>query len=171
MMGSEMARFERVLVATDGSASCRGATEAAIELAGSLGAELVVLSVAHDPDAADVDLTSSADPLGAAEAATMAFARDDEAVEEATAAGRAREAARTARALGVAARAITWEGPAGEAIVAAAIAESVDMIVVGTHCRGRLGRLVAGSVSDYVTHHAPVPVLVVRPAANGTPAP
>jgi nucleotide-binding universal stress UspA family protein len=166
-----MSRFARVLVATDGSASCRAASEAAIELAGALGAELVALSVTCGPDAGDADLTSSADPLGAAEAATMALTRADEAAAEAMAGARAREVASNANARGVAARAITWEGSAGEAIVAAAIAERVDLIVVGTHCRGRLGRLVAGSVSDDVVHHAPVPVLVVRtPPAGATTA-
>ena len=162
-----MARFERVLVAADGSPSCLAAAEVAIELADALGAELVALSVAHDPDAADVDLTSSADPIGAAEAATMVFARDDEVAEEATAAGRARAVAKLATSRGVTARAITWEGQAGEAIVAAAIAEHADLVVVGTHCRGRLGRLVSGSVSDHVVHHAPVPVLVVRSSTGG----
>ena len=38
----------------------------------------------------------------------------------------------------------------------------VDAIVVGSHARGRLGRLFHGSVSEHVVRHAPCPVLVVR---------
>jgi nucleotide-binding universal stress UspA family protein len=38
----------------------------------------------------------------------------------------------------------------------------VDAIVVGSHTRGVVGRLVAGSVSEHVVRRAPCPVLVVR---------
>lgn len=159
-----MARFTRILVAIDGSESCRPAAEAAVELARDLGAELVALSVARGPDAADADL-GAADPIGAAEAATMALTRDDAGVEVSSAAARARRLAEQAGDMGITARWITWEGPAGEGIVAAAVAEHADLVVVGSHCRGPIGRLVSGSVSDHVVHHSPVPVLVVRPAA------
>jgi nucleotide-binding universal stress UspA family protein len=46
--------------------------------------------------------------------------------------------------------------------VEASVAEAADLIVVGTHGRGRVGRLVLGSVSDHVVRHAPCPVLIVR---------
>ncbi|GAA4091850.1 universal stress protein [Mucilaginibacter panaciglaebae] len=36
-----------------------------------------------------------------------------------------------------------------------------DMIVVGTHSRSGLDRLLMGSVAEHVVRHAPVPVLVV----------
>ena len=39
----------------------------------------------------------------------------------------------------------------------------VDVIVVGSHGRGAIERLLLGSVSDQVVRHAPCPVLVVRP--------
>jgi nucleotide-binding universal stress UspA family protein len=37
-----------------------------------------------------------------------------------------------------------------------------DLIVVGSHGRGFLGRLALGSVSDAIVHHAPCPVMVVH---------
>jgi nucleotide-binding universal stress UspA family protein len=40
---------------------------------------------------------------------------------------------------------------------------SVDVIVVGSHGRGAIARILLGSVSDQVVRHAPCPVLVVRP--------
>jgi nucleotide-binding universal stress UspA family protein len=162
----EMSRFAHILVATDGSDSCRPATEAAVELARDLGAELIALSVALGPDAVEMAASTPADPTGAAEAARLAWTRADADEQAAAAAARARRVAEQAGALGIHARAITWEGPAGEGIVAAAAAEGADLIVVGSHCRGAIGRLVSGSVSDYVVHHAPVPVLVVRPATR-----
>lgn len=54
-------------------------------------------------------------------------------------------------------------GDAGPKICEVAAEEEVDLIVLGTHQRGRWSRLWFGSVSDHVVHHAPCPVLVVRP--------
>ena len=38
-----------------------------------------------------------------------------------------------------------------------------DVIVVGSHGRGSIERILLGSVSEQVVRHAPCPVLVVRP--------
>lgn len=40
--------------------------------------------------------------------------------------------------------------------------EDCDLIVVGSHSHGMVDRALMGSVSDYVVHHAPCAVLVVR---------
>src|SRR5205085_10757157 len=54
-------------------------------------------------------------------------------------------------------------GDAGAIICAVAEREGAEVIVVGSHGRGLLGRIVhLGSVSEYVMRHAPCPVLVVR---------
>jgi nucleotide-binding universal stress UspA family protein len=57
---------------------------------------------------------------------------------------------------------LIWDGPAGEAIVEVARNEQVDLVVVGSHGRGAVGRFLVGSVSEHVVRHAPCPVLVVR---------
>ena len=41
---------------------------------------------------------------------------------------------------------LVWEGDPVEMILLAAAAEKCDLIVVGSHGRGRLGRLVLGSI-------------------------
>lgn len=50
----------------------------------------------------------------------------------------------------------------GEIICKVAEEEDVAMIVVGTRGLGKVRRAIMGSVSDYVVHHAPCPVIVCR---------
>jgi nucleotide-binding universal stress UspA family protein len=164
-----MTRFTRILVATDGSTACTKAIETAIELARSLGAELVALAVAPGPEAADVDLSAATDPLGAAEEATMALTRHVPEAAEAIAAGWARAAAEQAAVAGVSARPVVWEGPTGESIIAAGRAEQADLIVVGSHSGRTLGRIVLGGVPEHVVRHSPIPVMVVPPTPDSTP--
>jgi nucleotide-binding universal stress UspA family protein len=52
--------------------------------------------------------------------------------------------------------------PAAE-IVKYAKAIHADIIVIGTHARAGVSRLVMGSVAEHVVRAAPCPVLVVRP--------
>ena len=54
-------------------------------------------------------------------------------------------------------------GPAPGTLVRAA--EGADLLVVGSRGRGGFLGLMLGSVSNYVTHHAPCPVVVVRGVA------
>jgi nucleotide-binding universal stress UspA family protein len=56
------------------------------------------------------------------------------------------------------------EGDPAKKIVAVADELGCDLIVVGTHGRGGLGRLLMGSVADKVLRKAPCPVLTVRSA-------
>lgn len=55
-----------------------------------------------------------------------------------------------------------WYGPAAAAIVEAAAAQKVDLIVMCTHGRSGLGRLVLGSVAESVLRGTTTPILVVR---------
>ena len=54
------------------------------------------------------------------------------------------------------------EGPAAEAIIDRARALGVSLILMTTHGRSGLGRVVFGSVADSVLRHAPCPVLLVH---------
>jgi nucleotide-binding universal stress UspA family protein len=53
-------------------------------------------------------------------------------------------------------------GSAGKAIVEAAEVWEADLIVVGSHGYGFWNRVLVGSVSQAVVHHAPCSVMIVR---------
>jgi universal stress protein A len=62
---------------------------------------------------------------------------------------------------------VKWEvldemGPPAEVIVAVATRLPADLIVMVTHGRRGLARLVEGSIAEKVLRHAPCPVLAVR---------
>ncbi|CAG5122106.1 unnamed protein product [Candidula unifasciata] len=53
-------------------------------------------------------------------------------------------------------------GKPGEKIVTIASEENATFIVTGTRGLGKFRRTIMGSVSDYIVHHASMPVLVCR---------
>ena len=55
-----------------------------------------------------------------------------------------------------------WYGPPAAAIVEAAQVHKVDLIVMSTHGRSGLGRLILGSVAESVLRGTRTPILVVR---------
>jgi nucleotide-binding universal stress UspA family protein len=138
-----MARIEKVLLATDGSPASEPASEQAIDLAIQVEAKLLVMSV----------VAGSARP---SEAPPDGFESRDAVTSKAQA------IVARAKAAGVEACFLVWEGDPGDAIVAAADSETTDIIVVGSHGRSGVSRFLIGSVSDYVVRHAHCPVMVVR---------
>lgn len=81
---------------------------------------------------------------------------------------RERDAARLverARASGVAARVLIWSGDPATCVVDAAEAEGASRIVVGSHGRGRLARVIIGSVSQRIRGRAACEVEVVSAAS------
>jgi nucleotide-binding universal stress UspA family protein len=144
-------RFQTVVLATDLSPTSEAATTAALDLASSIGARLLAVSV--------VDPGSLRVPGG------RYLARVDQVRAERE--RFAQELVTRGRTMGVVVDFLVWEGDPGEAIIDAAQAEGADMIVVGSHGRGAVGRFLIGSVSDHVVRNASCPVLVVR---SGSPA-
>lgn len=57
-------------------------------------------------------------------------------------------------------------GEPGQMIIGLAEKLSADLIVMGTHGRGGVSRLLLGSVADYVLRHAPCPVLTIKPGTE-----
>jgi nucleotide-binding universal stress UspA family protein len=57
-------------------------------------------------------------------------------------------------------------GSPGPAIVETAKAVQADLIVMGTHGRSGLMRVLMGSVAEYVLRHALCPVLTIKPTTR-----
>jgi nucleotide-binding universal stress UspA family protein len=133
-----------VLLATDLGEASGAATDRAIELAAQLSARLLVMTVI------DRRQRPGLRPRPVEERERLS--------EE------AHQVAARARRSGADASFLVWDGDPAESIIAAADAEHVDLIVVGSHRRNRVGRAILGSVSDEVVRSATCPVLVVPPA-------
>jgi len=136
--------WKKILIATDGSKYSGIAINKAIDFAKAYGGSLVVLSVVDVP----------AEYYAEAPAAVEDMVRK---AKEYTAAVR-----KQAEAAGINAETYVGEAEAWEAVVKLAQDQNVNMIVVGSHGRTGLRRLLMGSVTEKVIGHAPCPVLVVK---------
>lgn len=136
--------WKKILVATDGSKYSAAAVDKAIAFAKSYGGGLVVVSVVDVP--------------------TEFYAEAPKAVEDMIRKAKEYTAAvrKQAEAAGVKAETFIGEADAYQAIVKLAADQGVNMIVVGSHGRTGLRRLLMGSVTEKVIGHAPCPVLIVK---------
>jgi nucleotide-binding universal stress UspA family protein len=69
---------------------------------------------------------------------------------------------------GLTAECVTSLGVAGESIVKYAAENKVELIAIATHGRSGPGRVVMGSIADYVLRHAHLPILLIRPEVKKT---
>jgi nucleotide-binding universal stress UspA family protein len=72
------------------------------------------------------------------------------------------QAEKDLRRSGLATEARVLVGDPREAIIETAKAEEVDLVVVGSHGRSGLPKLLMGSVASHIVTHAPCSVLVVK---------
>jgi nucleotide-binding universal stress UspA family protein len=54
-------------------------------------------------------------------------------------------------------------GTAGQAIIEYSGNHGIELIALATHGRSGLGRVILGSVADYVIRHSDLPVLLIHP--------
>ena len=146
--------YQRILVATDGSALSKKAVKHAISLAASTGASLVALKVVprYPVSFFDGSATLSVETVSEAEKkwVTDAEAQLDAVVKEAQSAG---VKAKTA---------VVKSDLIAESIISAARKHKADLVVMASHGRRGLGRMLLGSQTQAVLAHSTVPVLVVR---------
>ncbi len=145
--------FKRILLATDGSAVSAHAIALAVGLARVCAARLTAVYVVDPYPFMGVGETNPAGFQAYMAAAQREAERAHASVTAACGQG--------GPALDVQLRRIEEMNPAA-GILRAAEDEGADLIVVGSHGRAGLNRLVLGSVAAKVVAQSPVPVLVAR---------
>ena len=146
--------YKRILVATDGSPLSEKAVSSAIELAALMGAELVALRVVPRYPQSYFEGSLSLDPQDIARV-------EGQWNDEAQAAVDVIKA--TAMAKGVVAQAITSRADlVAESVIATAKKYDCDLIVMASHGRRGIKRVLLGSETQHVLTHSHIPVLVLR---------
>jgi universal stress protein A len=143
--------FRRILHPTDFSAASRPAFQLALALARNSRASLTILHV----------IAPFAPTLGEGYVPPRTWESIERQVRSQAQNQLAKLVAR-ARKAGVRATSLLQEGPSADRIARAARARRADLVVMGTHGRSGLARLVMGSVAERVVGSAPCPVLTVR---------
>jgi nucleotide-binding universal stress UspA family protein len=145
--------YTRILAALDGSRAARLALDEAVKLAKASGAQVVAVSVVEHParlvDVGAVYMAEETPSPAATDAATAALSEADE----------------VCKAAGVSAstRAVDAYGEDIATVIARTADEcEADVIVMGTHGRRGVRRMLVGSVAESVLRAASVPVLMVR---------
>jgi nucleotide-binding universal stress UspA family protein len=161
--------YQRILVPLDGSERATAALDHAATLAKLANAHLVLLQVI--PSAAMlVSETAVASPgMGMPTLDPYLSTTQYQSVEESLkeeARKHLDEAAAPLLANAIQVETVILQGAAADSILAYASEKNIDMIVMSTHGRTGLARLVFGSVAENVLRRATCPVLLVRVAGE-----
>jgi nucleotide-binding universal stress UspA family protein len=141
--------FRNILVAVDGSPDSDQALTQAIDLAESQNARLTLFSAVVTPPAGAY--------IGAGGAVAATIARDAQAETETI--------LRTAAEMvpdQVSLSTVLSSEPVRPALIHQIETGAHDLVVMGSRGRGAVRSVLLGSVSHYVLHHSPVPVLIVH---------
>jgi nucleotide-binding universal stress UspA family protein len=141
--------YDHILVPVDGSDAAADAVDHAAGLAAVHDADLHLVHVVEPQaavDSAGVDLVSVLEQSGQESLADAEASAAEAGVETITT--------------------DLLQGKAHQKIVDYAESNDVDLIVMGTHGRTGLGRLLLGSVAENVVRLSPVPVLTTRSSSE-----
>ena len=146
--------YQRILVTTDGSTLSKKAVASAIQLAAPCGAELVAMKVVPRYPQAYFE---GSIPLSVAEVGRI----EKQWTEAAQAT--LDTVQKAAKAKGVTMKSVTVKSDVvSDAIIATAKKQKVDLIVMASHGRKGIKRLLLGSETQQVLTHSHIPVLVLR---------
>ena len=140
--------FNTILIAIDGSEISSKALEAALEEAKVWKSKLNAVYVIE---------TGGFDNIPTDSTMEVVYSRLESIGSEAL-----KKAEEGAEANGLDFKSFIREGHAGEEIVQLADEIGADLIVLGSHGKSGIDRLLLGSVTDFVTRHSKISTMVVR---------
>lgn len=145
--------YKRILVALDGSETSTRALQAALQQAAQNKGRVRLVHVVEE-----LAYLSGFDPYGAYSSDLVKVLRENgtKVLDDGMAA---------ARAAGVEADTVLYDNfgeRLAEVVADAARSWEADLIVVGTHGRRGMGRVLMGSGAEQIIRLAPAPVLVIR---------
>lgn len=147
--------YKNILIATDGSKLARKAVQVGLELAKAVGARVTLVTVTERWPIVEVAAQAEMgvkDPIGHFEALAEEGAR---ATLDA--------AAQTARETGIDCAQVHVKDQApADGIAATAREVGADVVVLASHGRRGIEKMLLGSVANEVLAHSKVPVLIVR---------
>jgi nucleotide-binding universal stress UspA family protein len=152
--------YQRILVPVDGSPTSNRGLDEALRIAALTKGQLRLMHV--------IDELSLAGSMGA-----YAAYSDWINVLRANGAELIQQAEAKAKAAGIAADTVlhdNFAGPVHDLVIQEARTWPADLIVIGTHGRRGLPRMVLGSSAEKILREAPVPVLLVRQPEAGDEA-
>ena len=146
--------YQRILIATDGSALSRKAVDSGIEMASLTGAQIVVLKVVPRYPVSYFEGGVSL-PVSSIAAMEKQWTEAAQAVVA--------EIKEKAQAHGIQVKAVTHTSDlVAETILSIAKKNKCDLIVMASHGRRGLKRVLMGSETMHVLTHSHIPVLVLR---------
>lgn len=148
-----MMQIRSILLPTDFSECANYALSYSAELARIFGARIICVNVI-EPVVPTVGYTGMAEPLPIADISEQL---EDSAERELPKIAGCDECA------GLDIEEVIVHGEASSEIVRVARERGVDLIVISSHGRTGLGRILFGSTAEAVVRHATCPVLVVKP--------
>jgi nucleotide-binding universal stress UspA family protein len=144
--------YKHLLIATDGSKLAQKGVDHGIALAQALGARILIVHV-----------TPPWTALTVSEVAALYPPDNYDRIAADNAQNILANAAMAAKAAGVAAETLhVKDGLPATGIIAAAQEHSADLIVMSSHGRGGLRRLLLGSEANEVVSNSTIPVLICR---------
>ena len=135
--------FERILVCLDGSSLAEQILPYATEAAQRFNSKLILLQVIP-PSSVSVGTETASEIIGPAKAYLE-------------------HVAQPLREKGLDVECVTLFDTPGKAIITYADKNEVELIAIATHGRSGLGRVLFGSVADFVLKESRVPILIIRP--------
>ena len=145
--------FKRIVIPVDGSATSNKALMVALQMASETGGSVRIVHVIEGTNYSSSAMQTEGFAGGAMDSIRIAAQK---ILDEALA---------LAQPFGVAVDTKlfdTFDGRLADAVGNAATEWQADLIVVGTHGRRGIGRMLMGSGAEQIMRQAPIPVLVIR---------